>query len=383
MRIGIDARFYGGEQSKGLGRYTQKLVEYLAQYDHENEYVIFLQEDGYTQWSITNPKFTPVLAPYRWYTIAEQLHMPRLIRKSRVDLMHFPHFNVPLLYRSPFVVTIHDLIILHFPTRRATTLGPFFYALKQWGGKRVLHHAIKNSQSILTVSEFSKRDILDYYQIDPKKILVTYESADPVNIPLKAEHAEEVLQKYGVTKPYVLYVGNAYPHKNVEILIPVVQALKKKHGAVPWKFVCVGKLDYFYTRFKQEVEDAGLQNDILFPGFVPDTHLAYFYNQSVAYIFPSEYEGFGLPALEAMTYRIPVLAAESSCLPEILGDAALYFKAKDISGIIHAIESVAQNANLREQLIVKGQKQINHYSWKTMMEQTHELYLRYDTTAKG
>lgn len=378
MRIGIDARFYGGEQSKGLGRYTQKLIEYLAQDDHENDYVIFLQADGFQQWNITNPRFTPVLAPYRWYTLAEQICMPWKIWRARVDLMHFPHFNVPLLYCGRFIVTIHDLIILRFPTRRATTLGPMFYAFKQWGGKAVLRHAVQRSQMILTVSEFSKRDIRSAYNVPAEKIHVTYEAADPVRTHVPLEAARRTLATYGIREPYFLYVGNAYPHKNIETLIPVVAQLKQRlNNALPWTFVCVGKMDYFYQRFRTEVQAAGLQEHILFPGFVPDEELPAFYQQCLAYFFPSEYEGFGLPALEAMSYHIPVIAADASCLPEILGDAALYCKPKDISGIINAIEMIAHDDALRRRLIAAGDVQLTRYSWKQMMHDTRELYLRY------
>ena len=204
MRIGIDARFYGGEQSKGLGRYTQKLIEYLARYDHENEYVIFLQQEGFNQWNITNTNFTPVLTPYRWYTLSEQLFMPWQIRKAKVDFMHFPHFNVPLLYRKPFVVTIHDLIINHFPTERATTLGPLLYKIKHLAGQAVMRHAVRFSSTIITVSEFSKQDIAEYYHIDSQKIAVTYEAAELDHQEVLSQESEKVLQQYGIDTPYFL-----------------------------------------------------------------------------------------------------------------------------------------------------------------------------------
>lgn len=217
MRIGIDARFYGGEQSKGLGRYTQKLIEQLATADTPHEFVVFLQDESLEQWDLDAPHITPVSAPYNWYTVNEQIHMPRTIAKQKVDLMHFPHFNVPLLYRDPFIVTIHDLIVLRFPTMRATTLGPLLYTVKHNAGKAVMRHAAKKSQHILTVSEFSKEDIVDYFGVSPEKITVTYEAAEPVDTTHTTDQdAQRVCATYGIERPYLLYVGNAYPHKNLD-----------------------------------------------------------------------------------------------------------------------------------------------------------------------
>lgn len=383
MRIGIDARFYGGEQSKGLGRYTQKLIEQLAQEDTENEYIIFLQEDGFKNWNNPNKNFIPVLAPYRWYTLAEQIYMPRVIKKAQVDIMHFPHFNVPLLYRKPFIVTIHDLIILRFPTQRATTLGPLLYALKHAAGKLVMRHAAYSSEHIITVSEFSKKDIIDYYHIAPEKITVTYEAAESSEKIAVNDQSSEVLQKYAITKPYLLYVGNAYPHKNLEALLSVMALMKKmqqtqhESDTLPYQLVFVGKQDYFYERLVQQTQQMGLQDSVQFAGFVPDADLPSLYTNAFAYIFPSLYEGFGLPPLEAMHYGTPVLASTSSCLPEILGDAALYFNPKDISDILHAVETLSQNTDARTALIEKGYTQIQKYSWQKMMQHTREIYLHH------
>lgn len=377
MRIGIDARFFGGEQSKGLGRYTQKLIEHLAKTDTKNEYVIFLQPESIPKWNINNQHFHIVPAPYHWYSFSEQLGMPWKIWRAKVDVMHFPHFNVPLFYRKPFVVTIHDLIINHFPTERATTLGPLLYTFKHMAGQLVMHHAVKFSQRIITVSEFSKNDIVNYYHINPEKVVVTYEASEPAQ---EDDHRsqETVLQKYHIHKPYILYIGNAYPHKNLEIMIDVMKQYKQTHKELPWQMVFVGKEDYFYARLKQLAWSKNVDDHTIFTGFVPDNDLPYLYRGALAYIFPSLYEGFGLPPLEAMTYGTPVLAANASCLPEILGDAALYFDSADVSAIIGAIHRVIEDAELRQALAERGFAQVQRYSWHRMMEQTLNVYGEYE-----
>ncbi len=373
MRIGIDARFYGGEQSKGLGRYTQMLIEYLASTDDQNEYVIFLQEEGFENWHIQSERFTPVLAPYKWYTFSEQLFMPLLIWKQQVDFMHFPHFNVPLLYRSHFIATIHDLIIIHFPTERATTLGPLLYKIKHFAGQMVMRHAVKKAKHIITVSEFSKNDIAQYYGIEKNRISVTYEAAE-----LEKDSSFEdvdLKKRYNIEKPYLLYIGNAYPHKNLEVVLDVIKEMSQARAKLPFQMVFVGKEDYFYARLKQKAWAMNIEKYIRFTGFVPDSHLPALYANAVAYIFPSKYEGFGLPPLEAMSAGTPVLAASSSCLPEVLGDAAFYFDPEDISGIIQLVEQVLSSPEYREKMSLSGKIQAERYSWEKMAKQTLEVYL--------
>lgn len=376
MRIGIDARFFGGEQSKGLGRYTQKLIEHSVLQDQKHEYVVFIQEESAQYFENVPENIEVVIAPFRWYTFAEQIHMPRLIRKARVDLMHFPHFNVPLLYNGPFVVTIHDLIILRFPTERASTLSPLLYAIKHWAGKRVMHHAVKKAKHIITVSEFSKDDIVEYFDIREDQVTVTYEAAEQHHIAADTP-GDSVIKKYGITGPYVLYVGNAYPHKNLEVLIEVAYRMKEAGRAPEYQFVLVGKKDYFYNSVEELVQEKGLQDYFHFPGFVADEDLPHMYTQADVYIFPSLYEGFGLPPLEAMQYQVPVLAARTSCLPEILGNAAQYFDSADISGIIKSIDEIRTNTELQQELVNKGNAQVQKYSWEKMAEQTMNVYTCY------
>ena len=371
MKIGIDARFFGGEQSKGLGRYTQKLVEYLSDIDHKNEYTIFLQKDGFDNWKIKNPKFKPILADYEWYSIDEQRKMPRKIKQAKVDFMHFPHFNVPLFYRGPFVVTIHDLIITHFPTQRATTLAPWIYGLKKFAYQRVISHAAKDSKKIITVSNYSKQDLTKTFNLPSEKIEVTYEASEPPGaIKFNEEEKKKILSKYNITKPYLLYVGNAYPHKNLEILVEMMSKLKEKD----LQLVLVGKKDYFYERIEEIIWKKDLEDEVILTGFVPDKVLPLLYNESLAYIFPSKYEGFGLPPLEAMTYKTPVLSSRSSCMPEILGDAVIYFDNKNVYGIIEQVKKIKNNPAAREELIKKGENRIKQFSWQKMAEETIKIY---------
>lgn len=370
MRIGIDARFFG-PIGKGLGRYTQKLIEKLEKIDSKNQYFIFLKSENFDEYQPKNPNFQKVLADFRWYTLAEQIKMPFLLRKYKLDLVHFPHFNVPILYFGKFIVTIHDLILLRFPTIRSSTLSPLLYWIKFLAYRIVISRAIHRSYKIIGVSNFTKNDILKKYSnIDKEKISVTYEACDDFCF-FNPKKINDLTKLYGIMKPYILYVGNVYPHKNPERLI---LAMKKVCEEFPeLKLVFVGGEDYFYRRLKELVRSEKMKN-IIFAGFVPDYDLDAVFRNSLAYVRPSLHEGFELPALEAMARGVPVITADYECSREILEDSAYYFDGKNISDIARAIKNIINNEELREDLVKKGYEQVKKYNWQYMAQKTLDLY---------
>ena len=194
MRIGIDARFYG-PLGKGLGRYTQKLIENLEKVDTENQYFIFIRKENFNDYKPNNKNFEKVLADFRWYSFAEQFQLPPLIKRYNLDLMHFPHFNVPIFYNGKFIVTIHDLILTQYPTERATTLGPIKYKMKRLGYKIVIRNAVKKAKKIIAVSNFTKSEIIKYFKLKENRITVTYEAIDPAH-PQFPLYSQMILDKY-------------------------------------------------------------------------------------------------------------------------------------------------------------------------------------------
>lgn len=369
MRIGIDARFFGSI-GKGLGRYTQKLIENLENTDIQNQYFVFLRRENWDEFQPRSKNFTKVLADIPWYSLREQVQMPKILAKCGPDLVHFPHFNVPVRYKGRFVVTIHDLILFRHPTRKASTLSAPAYFIKKQAYRRVINRAVKNSEKIIAVSEHTRKDILKNFNVRPDKVVVTHEGVDAADRPL-TETSETILKKYGIIKPYILYVGNAYPHKNLERLVLAFRELTKKHPGL--SLVLGGKTDYFYKRLKKFTEDNHIPR-VVFSDHIDDDHLPVVYREAKLYVFPSLYEGFGLPPLEAMARNVPVASSNSSCLPEILGDAACYFDPRGISEVAEAIEKVLEDFDLREKLIAAGREQIKKYSWKKMAKETLEIY---------
>lgn len=369
MKIGIDARFYG-ITGKGLGRYTQKLIENLERIDQVNNYFIFLRKDNFNEYQPRNKNFQKVLADYQWYSFSEQINMPRILKKYNPDLVHFSHFNVPFFYRRKFVVTIHDLILLHFPTIKGTTLPPLFYWLKFFAYRIIIGSALRRAQKIITVSEFTKNDILRNYEIPENKIAVTCEAADEFFVS-NSEKDETILRKYGIIKPYLLYVGNAYPHKNLERLVLAFEKIKKKFPEM--NLVLVGRKDYFYSRLGRFAEKKKI-GGIIFSDSVPDTDLGTVYQDAEIFVFPSLYEGFGIPPLEAMARKTPVTSSDHPCMREILGEAAYYFNGEDIDEIANAVAKVLQDKNLREKLIFGGNERVKKYDWKNMARLTLDIY---------
>ncbi|OGI15487.1 MAG: hypothetical protein A2Z52_00765 [Candidatus Moranbacteria bacterium RBG_19FT_COMBO_42_6] len=370
MRIGIDARFFG-PIGKGLGRYTQKLVEHLEQIDTINEYFIFLKKENFEDYKLRGKNFKKVLADYHWYTFGEQVKFPRLLKKYKLDLVHFPHFNVPLFYFGKFIVTIHDLILIHFPTVRSSTLGPAFYWIKFFIYKIVIKSAVLRSTRIIAVSEFTKSDILKVYpQVPKEKIQVTYEACEDYCM-LSPNKEEGILKRYGIIKPYLVYVGNVYPHKNPEKLVLAFKKIKKEGGKL--NLIFVGAEDYFYSRLKRFIKENKVRN-VFFAGFVPDHELDIIFHKAVAYVRPSLYEGFELPPLEAMAKGVPVISSNHSCALEILGDSAYYFDAFDVDKMAAAIKRISSDENLRKDLVKKGYEQVQKYSWRKMARETLSLY---------
>lgn len=382
-RIGIDARFYG-PLGKGLGRYTKETVDHILEQDPVNEYVIFLGRANFDELETANPRVKKVLADVRWYGLAEQLKMPGLIRREKLDLMHFPHFNIAVFCPVKFVVTIHDLILTKFPTTRATTLGPVLYWLKNFLYKLVIRRAVRGAEKVIAVSEYTRQDIAEHFQVPAESIAMVYEGLSALEPDADSTFAaklsaDEVLSGYCILEPYLLYVGNAYPHKNLESLILVFKQLQARRPDL--KLVLVGKDDYFYTRLKAFAAEQGLWSadknavtPVIFPGYVPDRQLETLYARAAAYVFPSKYEGFGLPPLEAMARNCPVASSRETCLPEVLGDAALYFDPNDQADMARTISRLLDDVPLRAELRRKGVERSRLYSWERGARETIDVY---------
>lgn len=365
MHIGIDARM--AAIPGGHGRYITNLVRELMAIDTQNRYTLFILQKDRGYFSLPNDRWQIVVADVQWYTLREQFVLPRILARHPVDLMHFPHWNVPLLYRRPFVVTIHDLTLLRFPSLRASTLHPMLYKIKEFGFKLSLRHAAQKSVHVVTPSEFVKKDVVEKLHILHTKVTAVYEGMGMQ----QAAHGEN---ESASSRLYLLYVGVAYPHKNLERTIDAFMRVADTRT----QFVLAGRTTYFHEQLEQWVNKkyphAIPNRDIVFTGEVDDSQLASLYAHARGFVYCSLSEGFGLPPLEALSHGTPVLASNTTCLPEILGDAAILVNPEDTDAIAHGMRQLIGDEQLRVQLLAKAPEILSRYSWRKMAEEILKIY---------
>lgn len=360
MRIVLDLRIFG-PQYGGLGRYNQQLLLNLAKQDHTNQYIVLVKKMS-SDLPVIPANFSWKLCPYHWYSLQEQIFLPFILKKLKPDLVHFPHFNVPIFYGGKFIVTIHDLIMTKFPSIRTSTLNRFVFIFKRLAYQLTIRRAIKKASKIIAVSKFTAEDIKHYFHLNKnqaEKIKVVYEGLTPI------KDTQEINDD--LPEKFFLYVGNAYPHKNLEFLMTVFQQFLQTNP--DFYLVLVGTHNYFY----QELEKLAPQH-VIFAGFIGDKKLAVYYRQSQAYIFPSLYEGFGLPPLEALAHQVPVLSSSASCLPEILADAALYFDPQNKQDLLAKMQRIIIDEDLKKQLNINSVKILAKYSWEKMTQEIIQCY---------
>lgn len=368
MRIGIDARFYN---ESGVGRYLRNLISNLQILDKENEYFIFLLPSDCRDFK-TSENFQKVQADFRWYGFAEQFKLPELLKKYQLDLVHFPHFNVPIFYKGKFVVTIHDLIHQHTQMKRSTTLNPLFFKMKQIGYKKVFKNAVLNSEKILVPSSNVLNLLTKEWAVDNKKIIVTPEAVDDnlisISSQMSKEKSEEILKSLDINSKYIFYVGNAHPHKNVEGLIKAFLNLKKTHPDL--KLCLAGYDHYFWRRIIKENKLMGIK----YLGKINDEQLVALYKNAEMLVIPSFEEGFGLPLLEAMACGCPIVSSNAGSLMEVGGDAAVYFDPKSLENMVERMLAVLDSDKTKKGLTEKGSVRYKQFSWRKLAEQTLESY---------
>lgn len=365
MKIVLDFRMFS--PAFGLGRYNQQLLQHLFIVDHENDYIVLMNENP--KEIIWPQNFHIKIVNIPWYGFLEQVILPFIIYRLKPDLVHFPHFNVPILYRGKYIITIHDLIMSRFPSIKASTLGRYSFMIKHLLYNLVIKNAIKKADKIIAVSNFTKQDMVNYFKLkttQAEKINVIYEGVSVLD---QIDHNQIV----GSNK-FFLYVGAAYPHKNLEFLIDAFSHFYQLYPE--YKLILVGKRNYFYNRLEKLSYEKypNLKDVIVFKGFVPDIELGAYYKNATAFVFPSLYEGFGLPPLEAMHLGTAVVSSRSSCLPEILQDAVLFFDPENKQDLVNKLEIIIKNEELKNKLITKGKELVKKYSWEEMAKQIMKVY---------
>lgn len=357
--IAIDARVI----NSGTGTYVVKLLKYLQEIDKTNDYSVLVRKKDENYWKPTGKNFRVSIADFDNYSLAEQLGFKKFLDELNPDLVHFCMPQQPLGYKGKRVTTMHDMILLN--TYNSDKNWLVFHA-KQLIGRYVWRKIGDISEYLIMISENTKREYLQFHKIPDSKVPVIYEACDmPANklTPYKDLPFDK----------FIIYVGQQPDYKNIRKLAEAHQKLLKNNPKLG--LVLVGRMNPD-TKANQALFKKLDYKNIHFTGFIEDDQRDWLYTRAEAYVFPSLMEGFGLPPLEAMSYGTPVVSSNTSCMPEILGDAALYFNPKDSDDIADKVQRVLDSETLKKDLIKKGFSRIKKYSWRKMAEETHSIYLK-------
>jgi glycosyltransferase involved in cell wall biosynthesis len=364
VRVGIDVRKL---HDYGIGTYVRNLITELSRQDDDAEYSLLCAPSDVEAIRALGPRFQPCVVRAGNYSVREQWAVPWALAKSRVDLFHAPHYVVPPLSTAPVVVTIHDCIHLRFP-QYLPNRAALYYA------RTMMTLAAKRARRVLTVSQASKDDILHYLHVPADKVEVIHNAIDMrlAGEPTQ-EEVQRVRERFLLTAPFVLYTGNIKPHKNVDRLIEAFSILRQR-SAEDVKLLIIGDEISKYPNLRRLVHRFQLHQHVRFLGFVPDATLSVLYRLASVFVFPSLYEGFGLPPLEAMAAGAPVITSNVSSLPEVVGDAAILIDPMDAGAIASAMAQVLGDPKLRDDLIRRGRERVKAFSWTRSVARVRQVY---------
>ncbi len=360
MRIAIDGNEANVQNLVGVSVYTVKLLGYFqTKASAEVQFTIYLRKDPLPHLPKETDffRYEVIPGPFLWSRIFLPLH---LMTQGNFDVFFAPAHYSPHGLNKPLVVTIHDLSYFYYPNE---FLKKDLFKLRDW-----TQESLEKAQAVIAVSKTTKKDILKYYKTPDSKIAVVYNGFEK---PEKKASEQEVLKTYGLEKKrYFLYVGTIQPRKNISTLIKAFKVLKQNHPE--YKLVIVGKKGWLYDDILNQVGETD-NDSILFTGFLPDNDVVQLYKHAHCFVQPSFYEGFGIPILEAMSYDCPVIASLNASLPEVGGDACLYFDPDEEKELVEKMELIITQPQIRKELVAKGKKRITAFSWEQCADQTLEV----------
>ncbi len=367
MRLAVDARLAAYQQA-GITTYTRGLLEEMPALAPEHRFVILRSRKG----GSLGPPAPNVEERALWtppHNRWEQLLLPLETALARPDLVHSPDFVPCFRRRWRAVITVHDVAFLRYPQIMTAESHRYYGQVRR---------ACRSADRIIAVSENTAKDLVNLLGVPRERVRVVYEAASPAYRPLGEEAANEVRRQYAAPEGYLLFVSTLEPRKNLETLLRAAARLKAEHpdqwAERPLPLLVVGHAGWLYEGSERLVEELGLQNDVRFLGPAAPADLLRLYNGALALAYPSLYEGFGLPPLEAMACGTPVLCADTSSLPEVVGDAGLLLPPLDVAVWAQALWRVASDAALRADLRRRGLARAGLFSWRRAAEQTLAVY---------
>ena len=365
MKIGIDATSLCRKLT-GIESYALNLIKEILKSGLDLEFIILFRKEVHPELAQFRNKAKFLICPFKQQILCEQVWLPFIAVREKVDLMHFPAFPPGILTFIKFVFTIHDANVWRHPETLSWKGKLYFKPLTILGAKR--------ASSIITVSESSQRGIANHTNIPINKIINTYEGiSESFRLLSNSNIVESIKFKYNLLEKIILSVNSIEPRKNISRLLDAFSILKKKSGFIH-KLVLVGRQAWGQNEIADKVKCLKLENDIIMLGYVPIDDLIALYNFADLFVFPSIYEGFGLPPLEAMACGVPIVASKIPTLQEIIGDAAVFIDPYDANDIASKIEGVIGDSRTYADLREKGLKRVKLFSWLKVVEKTIDVY---------
>ncbi|MHB1389958.1 MAG: glycosyltransferase family 4 protein [Thermoleophilia bacterium] len=364
MRIGVDLSVIQSTKS-GVDWYTHRLMEEMIELlaPDEELFLFSNRECGFEQRVADHPRVTVVRSNFRYQEPWRQLILPVLLRRYQIDVCFFTNFVLAILGTCPMVLTIHDLSFRLFP--RTHSLRNVIWT------RSLVPISTRRSSRIISVSNNTKLDLVRVMNISGEKVEVVYEGAPDEFNPEPLPDDGEALNHYGIIAPYILFVGTLEPRKNLNVLIRAFDRMTKTRPDL--HLVLAGRRGWMAQAIFDELERRDLLGRVHITGYVKEKYLPALYRQAVAFVYPSLYEGFGLPPLEAMSSGTPVIVSRSSSLPEVVGDAGIYVNPLDAGELAAAMESVVADPELAASLKQKGLARAAEFSWVKAAEKTMEI----------
>jgi glycosyltransferase involved in cell wall biosynthesis len=370
LRIVFDARHL---RDYGIGTHIRNLLGSIKEIDRENQYTLLVRAGDKDAFDPLPPNFRCVIWDRSSGDLIDDIRFPLFLRKLKADVHHIPLTSVPLFMPKPYVVTVHDLGSLIFPQHE-----DFRQSLRAY---RIRHGLIRADQ-VIAVSGATSRDLQNVLNIPKQRIRVIYNAPDPIfmqNSVSEDQHQRRLLEeRYQVNYPYLLYAGTIRAQKNVPRLVEAFAVLRDDLANHPvyrnLRLVIIGDELSKYPQVRRAVIQSKMESIVRFLGFVPIETLRAFYKSAAAFVFPSLYEGFGLPPLEAMACGTPVVTSNSSSLPEVVGEAAIIVNPENVFDIARGMRDVLLDEVLRRRCVQLGLQQLRRFSWKQAAEQVVETY---------
>lgn len=424
MLIGIDASRANREHKSGTEWYAYYVIRWLAKLDQKNQYILYADKPltgglldlttkqhndslqinknvvefnskGFQILKSPGDNFKAKILDWPFTYFWTQIRLSWEMMVNSPDVLFIPAHTLPLVHPKKSVITIHDIaferermLYEHSyigpeskTTRKIINLMVKIFTKGEFGANVLDYHswsarfALKNAKKIITVSNFTKKEMVDFYKAQEQKISVVSNGYNrriyrKINDP---EKIKEVLEKYDIKSPYILYVGRLEKKKNTPNLVEAFAIMKEENKEIKHKLVLVGDASHGFDEVKYVIREYNINDDIIITGWVPELDLPYFYSGAAAFVFPSLYEGFGIPLLQAMACETPIAASQTTSIPEVAGDAAVFFNPKEARSIAREMKKIITDENLRQDLIVKGKNRVKNFSWQKCAEETLEI----------